>query len=179
MTAYVFATLGPDEALGFTASESLSALAGADSLAGEGGTDTLAGGSGMDHLAGGAGSDVFVFGITDSGLTEATADRITDFATGSDRLSLGVAGNAAAGTGNYVEAGAAVTDFAAALAAAETALSALNGTAGGASARLYAFEFDASNGYLFIDTDSDGDADQVIVLTAITSAGIAGSDIIA
>jgi hypothetical protein len=68
---------------------------------------------------------------------------------------------------------------AAALAAAEAALSALNGTTGGASARLYAFQFDASNGYLFIDTDSDGDADQVIVLTAVTSAGIAGSDIMA
>ncbi|MFM8753782.1 MAG: calcium-binding protein [Phenylobacterium sp.] len=127
----VLGASGDETLSGAGGGESLSALAGADSLAGEGGADTLAGGSGMDHLAGGAGSDVFVFGITDSGLTEATADRITDFATGSDRLSLGVAGNAAAGTGNYVEAGSAVTDFAAALAAAETALSALNGTAGG------------------------------------------------
>ena len=77
-----------------------------------------------------------------------------------------------------MEAASAVSGFAAALAAADAALSALNATAGGTSARLYAFQFDASNGYLFVDTDSDGDSDQVILLAGVTSTGIAATDII-
>ena len=61
-------------------------------------------------------------------------------------------------------------------AAANTALTALAGTS--AAAELYAFQFDGTNGYLFIDTDSDGDADQVIVLAGVTSAGISAADIV-
>ena len=76
-----------------------------------------------------------------------------------------------------VEAGAAVADFSAALAAANAALASLDGTS--AASRLYAFEFDGTNGYLFIDTDSDGDADQVVILTGVTDAGISAGDIIA
>ena len=75
-----------------------------------------------------------------------------------------------------MEAGAAVADFAAALAAADIALAALNGTS--AATQLYAFQFDGTNGYLFIDTDSDGDADQVIVLAGVTSAGFSAADIV-
>ncbi|MCA6297561.1 MAG: calcium-binding protein, partial [Phenylobacterium sp.] len=160
-------------------SVTLTGAGGAETLTGSSAADRITGGAGADSLTGGGGADVFVFGTTDSGLSLVTADTITDFTSATDTLGLGLAGDGTAGTGNYVESGSAVADFAAALAAADAALSALNGTAGGASARLYAFQFDAANGYLFIDTDSDGDADQVIVLTGLTSAGIAGSDIIA
>ena len=46
------------------------------------------------------------------------------------------------------------------------------------AARLYAFQFDATNGYLFIDTNSDGEADEVIVLTGIDNTEIAAGDIV-
>jgi hypothetical protein len=104
-----------------------------------------------------------------------TADVIGDFGAG-DAFSLGLAGNATAGTGNYVEAGSAVADFAAALAAADLALAALNGTS--SATQLYAFEFDATNGYLFVDTDSDGDADQVIILTGVDNTEISAASIL-
>jgi hypothetical protein len=80
-------------------------------------------------------------------------------------------------TGNYVEAGAAVASFSAALTAANAALATLNGTS--AAAELYSFQFDAANGYLFDDTDGDGAADQVIVLAGIDNNEFAHSSIIA
>ena len=154
----------------------LTGALGDETLTGSTAADRITGGAGADSLIGGSGSDVFVFGSTDSGLTLGTADKIADFTSGADTLSLGLAGNATAGTGNYVEAGASVADFAAALAAANTALAALNGTS--AASQLYAFEFDGTNGYLFIDTDSDGASDQVIVLAGVTNTGISAGDIV-
>jgi Ca2+-binding RTX toxin-like protein len=160
-----------------TAASAVTGGASADTITGSGGADTITGEAGADDLTGNGGNDVFVFGNADSGLTVATADTILDFATGADDLDLGTAGDATGGTGNYVEAGAAVADFAAALTAANTALAALAGTS--AAIELFAFEFDATNGYLFNDTDGDGDADQVIVLTGINGGEIAAGDIIA
>lgn len=157
----------------------LAGAAGAETLTGSAAVETLSGGAGGDLLTGRGGADIFVFGVTDSSLSPATADRVADFVSGADKLSLGLAGNAAAGTGNYVESATVLADFAAALASANTALAALNATAGGAAARLYAFRSDADNGYLFVDTDSDGDADQVIVLAGVTAATFAATDIVA
>jgi len=117
-------------------------------------------------LATDASIDVVVIANADSGITVATADSITNFTAANDNLKMGLAATGA----NYVEAGVAVADFAAALTAANIAL---NGTV------LYSFEFDATNGYLFKDTDGDGTADLVVVLVGITNAGIAFADIIA
>ncbi|MEX0429792.1 calcium-binding protein [Spiribacter insolitus] len=136
------------------------------------------GGAGADSLTGGTGDDDFVIGDGDTGITVATADTIADFGTGANELGLGTAGDATAGTGNYVEAVAAVQDFAAALTAANTALSTLSDTTN-SNTEIYAFEFDANNGYLFEDTDVDGAADQVVVLTGINDTGIEAADIIA
>jgi len=90
---------------------------------------------------------------------------------------MGTAGDATANTGTYVEASAAVADFAAALTAANTALATLAGTS--AATELYSFQWDANNGYLFNDTDGNGTADQVVVLVGITGASIAATDIVA
>ena len=137
----------------------------------------ITGGKGADTMIAGNGADTFVIHAGDSGITVATADSITSFATGADKLSLGLAGDATASTGNYVEAGAAVADFGAALTAANTALGALN--ASSTAAKLYAFEADATNGYLFIDQNSDGTADNVIVLVGVAADGFAATDIVA
>lgn len=154
----------------------LTGVGGAETLTGSAVADTLTGGAGADSLTGGAGADAFVFATGASGITVPTADVIGDFASGVDVLRLGLAGDPTAGTGNYVEAGAAAANFSAALTAANTSLATLNGTS--SAARLYAFEFDATNGYLFIDTNSDGVADEVIVLTGIDNTEIAAGDIV-
>jgi len=83
---------------GGSGTDTLSGLDGADELRGEGGADTLLGGNGDDLLIGGTGADTSTGGAgTDtfrlstqyeSGLG-ASADRITDFASGTDVIDLG------------------------------------------------------------------------------------------
>lgn len=132
---------------------------------------------GGNHLVGGSGNDIYVIGDGDSGITLPTADSIHGFTTGSDKLSLGLVGDATVLTGDYVESGAAASDFAAALTAANVALVTLAGSS--SATTLYAFQFDAVNGYLFEDIDGNGSADQVIILVGIDNTGIVASDIIA
>jgi Ca2+-binding RTX toxin-like protein len=156
--------------------------AGADTITGGAGIQTITGGAGADTMTLGddTAADVVVIGNTDSGITVATADTITDFESGSDQLSLGLAGSTTTNaTENYGEAGAAVADFAAALSAANNALATLNSNGVTTAATLYNFQFDATNGYLFEDITGDGTADQVIILTGITDGDIAHTDIVA
>lgn len=63
-----------------TGNDRLSGLAGNDRLSGEAGNDRLQGGTGNDVLTGGGGADQFLFSRGGG------ADRITDFADGSDRI---------------------------------------------------------------------------------------------
>ena len=161
-----------------TSGQDIDGKAGNDTIIGSAFDDVITGGLGGDKMNGGAGADTFVIGNLDSGLVIASADEITGFVSGSDKLSLGFAGDATAGSGNYVEAAAAVADFTAALAAANTALAGLN-TSNPAATELYAFGWDASNGYLFNDTDGNGTVDQVIVLVGVTGSGFAAADIVA
>ncbi|MFM6267180.1 MAG: calcium-binding protein, partial [Dolichospermum sp.] len=60
--------------------------AGTDTLIGGLGNDTLNGGDGIDTLIGGLGNDIFVFQFGQSPVSG--ADRITDFAIGTDRIDL-------------------------------------------------------------------------------------------
>lgn len=143
-----------------------------NAAAGDGATITA--GAGADKITLGADTAVIVIGNTDSGITLETADTITGFKTGADQLKLGFAGGAT----NATEAAAAVTDFATALTNANAALAALK-VANPASTELANFQWDATNGYLFNDTNADGTADQVIVLVGITGTTFAVSDIIA
>ncbi len=62
---------------------------GNDKMYGYSGADTLIGGAGKDTLSGGSGSDRFIFKSASESSTGATsADVITDFTTGSDRINL-------------------------------------------------------------------------------------------
>jgi hypothetical protein len=134
----------------------------------------------MDALNGTPGADIFEVIQGTSSLDLKDAQYIlgytNNFQTQLDTLKLGLAGDATADTGNYMEAAAAVADYTAALAAANLALAALNGTS--SQSQLYAFEYDASNGYLFEDTNSDGAADQVVVLVGIDKDGLSAADIV-
>ncbi|MBB5272028.1 beta strand repeat-containing protein [Quisquiliibacterium transsilvanicum] len=187
---------GADTIYGGGGADEIYGGAGNDIIYGESGNDVIVGGQGADKLFGGQqfggvagvptgvdglGDDTFVFQAGDSGITVATADTIYDFnVDSSDRLRLGLSGDGTAGTGNYVEAGGEVTDFNAALAAANIALGALGALNDTSQAsQLYAFQFDASNGYLFIDYNSDGTADEVIILVGVDNTKIDAANVIA
>ena len=126
---------------------------------------TITGGAGADKMTAGAGADIFVQGKTDSGITESTADSITGFTSGTDKIQTGTAGTVA----NFdTDTVAASSTFDVYKAAAD---SLLDGT------KIYAFVDDGTNSYLFWDTDGDGSADQAISLVGVTA--FAESDIIA
>jgi hypothetical protein len=109
-------------------------------------------------------------GASDIGATAlATADVITDFLSGTDKIDL----NMVAGSGsNYVEA-AAAADFTAARTAANLAF---NGT----TVQYYLTSSTADNiGLLFFDANLDGDVDGVVALTGVTAANFDAADIVA
>jgi Ca2+-binding RTX toxin-like protein len=78
---------GGDGVSGLGGNDTLRGQAGADSLDGGDGADLLVGGADADVLTGGNGADVFRIGYYESG-TGAAADRITDFAPGTDQIDL-------------------------------------------------------------------------------------------
>lgn len=179
-----------DTLLGGDGKDTLIGGAGADELEGGSGDDVITGGAGADTLTGDVegdvtGKDKFVIGDKDSSLiavgvdeitdeagkvtpeVKATADRITDFKTGTDKLVLGVAGS----TSNFVAATKPVEeDTELGLSAFDVALAAANKALGGlkATGERFAFQFDADNGYLFDDITGDGVADQVIILNGVS-----------
>jgi len=122
---------------------------------------------GKDLLIGQAGSDSFVLGSATSGVTEATADVIADFTSGADRIEIG---GTSGSDSNYHEASGMVSDFAAAQTAANAVL---NGTV------RYAFEYDATQGYLFFDGNADGDINDGGVDVVVTLSGIDHNEIVA
>lgn len=78
-----------DKFKGFGGNDTLSGNGGSDSLFGDGGNDMIVGGAGKDVLNGGAGTDRFVFNaISDSGSLANTADILSDFVAGLDKIDL-------------------------------------------------------------------------------------------
>ena len=141
--------------------------AGADTIKASGHGDTITGGAGADIMTAGAGADIFVQGKTDSGITEATADSITSFVSGTDKIKTGTDGTVA----NFdTDTVAASSTFDVYKAAADNLL---DGT------KIYAFVDDGTNGYLFWDTDGDGSADQAISLVGLKSGDFVATDIVA
>jgi Ca2+-binding RTX toxin-like protein len=122
-----------------------------DVLIGSTGSNQITGGFGRDVMTGNGGTDTFILGAADeSGLTEATRDLITDFASG-DKINLSRvdADTAAAGT----------NDFTVVLAA---------GSAFTAAGQLM-----LEGGVLYGNTDGDAAAEFSIALTGVTSISLA------
>ena len=140
------------------------------------GDDNITLGLGSDTVTGNDGADTFVVNNGSSGISLLMADTITDFQSNVDKLKLGFAGDGSAGTGNYVESASSVANYSEALLAANSALATLNSSSAGEE--LYAFQYDSNSGYLFIDSNSDGIAEDLIVLSGIESSSISSSDII-
>ena len=79
---------------GGAAADSLTGGAGGDTISGGGGADTINGDGGADTLTGGAGADDFVITISAAGVSDSTnaaADTITDFVSGSDEIRISFA----------------------------------------------------------------------------------------
>lgn len=156
----------------FTGKATITASNDADIIKGGSGDDVLNGGDGADLITGNGGADTFGIAITSAGTTaanfSAAADTVTDFLTKVDKLEFGGAAGSAT---NYSEGTAAVADFAAALAAADTAL---DGTV------LYSAQQVGSDVYVFFDADGtlDSAGTEVVKLTGVSLAGIELGDIV-
>jgi Ca2+-binding RTX toxin-like protein len=110
--------------------------------------------AGADVMTGGAGADIFVIGAADTGVTNAAVgvvgniDEITDFVSGTDKLDIL---GATTGAGLViVTAGAAVANYAAALAAAEAAFG------GDTTTNVYVATITGGGVYVFYDTAPAG-----------------------
>jgi Ca2+-binding RTX toxin-like protein len=118
-----------------------------DVLTGNTGANRLVGGLGKDILTGGAGNDVFDFNaLTETGITIATRDVITDFARGQDRIDLST------------------IDANAATASVNDAFTAFIGSATTFSA---AGQLKLVGNVLYGNTDTDSSAEFAIQLTGI------------
>jgi Ca2+-binding RTX toxin-like protein len=145
-----------------------------DRLMGGAGDDHITGHAGGDLMTGGSGADVFHYanGSGDTGMTIATADRITDFVSGTDKIDMEFAGTSWPwghhSYGNYAEQ---TIDFGAGFEAAEERASYMLWpyAPDPQQGRMYAFVTDGVNGYLFTDLDHDGAADTAIILEGLTS----------
>ncbi len=123
-----------------------------DVIEGLKGNDTLLGLAGADTLSGGQGADVFKINAGDTGNTRKTSDKITDFASSVDTLDIsGIDANSAA-AGNQ---------------AFKTLLS--GNTAFSKAGQL---RWNASEGLLYGNTDTDKQAEFVISLVGLKTLAL-------
>jgi Ca2+-binding RTX toxin-like protein len=173
---------GNDSLTGGDGNDVLTTGIGDDTAIGGAGDDTINVGLGVDSVTAGAGVDSITLTETvssidtvnisagDTGVTVATADTITGFITGTDKLNITTVGS------TYTEAaGTSVASFTALVALADAAMD-------GTGDDVYV-SYDAlgtGNTYVFIDEDSSGSfaaGDTLIILTGLaTAAGLAYTD---
>ncbi|WP_085725525.1 S-layer family protein [Pseudomonas sp. R37(2017)] len=143
-----------DRLTGNAAANLLNGGAGNDTLLGGGGNDILIGGTGKDGLTGGVGNDIFDFNaLSETGLTSATWDIITDFTRGADKIDLST------------------LDANTATATNEAFASIIGSTAAFSAAGQLKF----AGGVLYGNTDADSAAEfaiQVVGIGSITTADL-------
>jgi Ca2+-binding RTX toxin-like protein len=148
-----------ERVLGGNFADTLTGNAAGQNLTGRFGADTLWGGGGVDTLWGGGDGNTFVFRETGT----ANADRIGDFASGSDKIlldasvmsALGASGNFIAGDDRFVANS--------------------SGTAQDAEDRII---FNTTTKQVFYDADGSGLGAAVLIATLQSSATLAGTDIV-
>lgn len=150
---------GADTLVGGTGADDLLGNDGNDSITGDAGADDITGGAGADTLTGGADADNFTYtAATQTGITAATVDVVTDFNANADTFTF----NTNAGGGNasaFVDGSSDDYDTGnATLAAAATAFIVAEAGLQAAEA-AGAFEY-AGRTYLLINDDADSDFDQ-------------------
>jgi Ca2+-binding RTX toxin-like protein len=152
--------LNAENLTGSSYADKLTGSTAANALNGGAGNDTLTGGLGKDQLTGGAGNDLFDFNaITESGITSATSDVITDFVRGQDKIDLSTIDASTTLTGNQAFLAPVV-----------------GGTFSGAFANAGDLYFDNVAHILYGNTDGDAAAEFAIVLTGVTT--LTSSDLV-
>uniref|UniRef100_UPI002FC6CA11 M10 family metallopeptidase C-terminal domain-containing protein n=1 Tax=Ramlibacter sp. TaxID=1917967 RepID=UPI002FC6CA11 len=145
---------GADKLTGGFGNDRLDGGFSVDTLSGQGGNDILIGGGGADTMNGGGGRDVFDYNrLNDTGSTAGTADTITGFVSGEDRIDLRTLDANAALDGNQ-------------------AFSFVGDTFSGNATGQVRFEA----GVLYGSTDADTAAEFVIKLTGVDT--IAAGDLL-
>jgi Ca2+-binding RTX toxin-like protein len=139
--------------------DTLNGTAGAQTLTGQSGADTLAGAGGVDKLWGGGGADTFVFRETGT----ANADRISDWASASDRIALDNAVMSALGMDGDFTSG-------------DARFAAGAGYTSGRDATDRVV-YDTSTGSLYYDADGSGAGAAQIIATLQSGAAVAATDI--
>jgi Ca2+-binding RTX toxin-like protein len=140
---------GDDTVSGLDGNDTLRGQTGNDTISGGDGDDLIVGGSGIDDLTGGNDADTFRFSTFESG-TGASADRVQDFAQGTDILDLaGI--DADLGTGGN-----------------QTFSFIGNAAFSGAAGELRYFD-DGTDTFVQGDINGDGAADFDIVLTGVVA----------
>ena len=137
----------------------LNGAAGGQNLAGQGGNDTLWGAGGLDTLWGGSGNDFFVFREMGS----ANADRVSDFASGQDKLELDNSAFTAIGEMGMFSGGDA------------RFWASSSGAAHDANDRVV---YNTSTGQLYYDADGNGAGGAQLFATLTTKPVITASDIV-
>lgn len=162
--------------LGGSGNDTIVTGATAETVLGGSGDDAITVGLAATALTGGAGVDALNIAAAaaivvntaagDSGLTLATSDKITGFTTATADLSFG----SAAGTvANFIDGGLS-SSYTDALTNANTAF---DGTV------QYYYSNDATDGYVFVDLNLDGTADQGIQLVGVGAGAVVAADIVA
>jgi len=152
---------GADTLTGGAGNDTLTGNAGVDVISGGDGVDTITGSAGADTLTGGAGVDTFIYTANTTTATPAVhissssqSDTITDFVSGTDKLSFTGANAPVAFLGNFPNI--------------QTALAAQNN--GDAIADRAAFVIDENSLYIFNNTDGTLNVDDTVIkLTGVTS----------
>src|SRR6266704_558977 len=139
-----------------TAIENLIGSAFNDMLTGNAGNNVLTGGLGQDTMSGGLGNDIFAFhALAETGLTSTSADVITDFVPGQDRIDLST------------------LDANAATAAANEAFTFIGGAAFSttdATGQLrYEYDATTATGMLYGSTDANSAPEFAIKLIGVSS----------
>lgn len=132
-------------------------------LNGDLGNDFLFGGTGTDTMTGGQGNDVFNTSIAGSGVTQATADVVTDFGNGNDLVNF-----------TDVPVGGSYTEFQGLLNGnvVSTVDQAVQAYAqSNVPFTTYTFIAGATDGYLVVDTNLDGVAESVLRLQGANNLG--------
>lgn len=122
---------------GGAAADVLKGAAAADTIVGGGGADAITGGAGADNLTGGAGNDNFIFATSDS--RNSGADTITDFTSGSDKVTINFSLSGTNFDGTYKGTSASNADALALL-----------------SSKEGQYYFNTTTGQMIMDTDGNG-----------------------
>jgi Ca2+-binding RTX toxin-like protein len=138
----------------------LSGNAASQTLTGQSGADTLAGAGGVDTLWGGAGADTFIFRETGTG----NADRISDWASGSDKVALDNAVmTALGGDGNF--------------SSGDARFAAGAGFTSGRDATDRVI-YNTTTGSLYYDADGSGSGAAQLIATVLNAPAVAATDIV-